>query len=151
MIKDASASEPNKFRRGVAVFLPFLISLYGVLLSQFYLTNKSINFPYYLLLIGGLLIGFGFMYWISGMAENNELFATLSCFVSSLIFFAVLTVFIITRSFEIISFVFGFLFGVCVHVVRYGFTNIDRLKIPIGKSIRKLINRINKNRKISSN
>ncbi len=144
MVNDKTATEPNKFRRGVAVFFPFLISLYSVLFSQFYLVNKFIELPYYVLLGMGILLGFGFMYWISGIAESNELFATLSCFVSSLIFFAVLTVFIITRSFEIISFVFGFLFGVCVHVIRFGFVNIERFKIPMKKIVSALISKLKK-------
>lgn len=80
--------------------------------------------------MGGLLIGFGFVHWISGISDSDELFSTLSCFVASLISFAVLTVFIISRSFEIISFVFGFLFGVCVSVIRYGFSNLERLELP---------------------
>ncbi len=73
------------------------------------------------------------MAWISRVDDSDELFATLSCFVSSLIFFAVLTVFIVTRSFEIISFVFGFLFGVSIYVIRYSFSNVDRFKVKISK------------------
>jgi len=33
-------------------------------------------------------------------------------------------------SVEIISFVFGFLFGVSIYVIRYGFSNLERLKLP---------------------
>lgn len=120
----------SKFRRGVAVFFPFLISLYGVLISEIHGIPAFLNLPFYSLLLVGLIIGFIFMLWISGIKDDDELFATLSCFVSSLIFFSVLTVFIITRSFAIISFVFGFLFGVCIYVIRYGFSNLDRLKFP---------------------
>jgi len=130
MIRDENTLPQNRFRRGVAVFLPFLISLYSVLVSEIYKFPATINLPFYALLLAGLFIGFIFTLWISGISEREELFATLSCFVASLIFFAVLTVFVITRSFEIISFVFGFLFGVSVYVIRYGFTNLERFSVP---------------------
>lgn len=130
MVWQENVAAQSKFRRGVAVFFPFLLSLYSVLISEIYGISATFNLPFYYLLIGGLLIGFAFMYWISGISDTDELFSTLSCFVASLIFFAVLTVFIITRSFEIVSFVFGFLFGVCVYVIRYGFSNLERLKLP---------------------
>lgn len=129
MVGQENIAAQSKFRRGVAVFFPFLMSLYGVLISEIYGVSASINLPFYSLLLVGLIIGFIFMLWISGIKDDDELFSTLSCFVSSLIFFSVLTVFIITRSFVIISFVFGFLFGVCIYVIRYGFSNLDRLKL----------------------
>jgi hypothetical protein len=130
MVGQENIPAQSKFRRGVAVFLPFLLSLYAVLVSEIYGVSGTFYLPFYYLLIGGLLIGFAFMHWISGISDSDELFSTLSCFVASLIFFAVLTVFIITRSFEIISFVFGFLFGVSIYVIRYGFSNLERLKLP---------------------
>lgn len=130
MVWEKESEPQKKFRRGVAVFFPFLMSLYGVLISEIYGISKSLEIPFYLLLTIGLVIGFAFMYWISGIDDDDELFSTLSCFVSSLIFFSILTVFIITRSFVIISFVFGFLFGVCMFVIRYGFRNLDQLKMP---------------------
>jgi len=130
MVWQENIAAQSKFRRGVAVFLPFLLSLYAVLISEIYGISGIFDLPFYYLLAGGLLIGFAFVHWISGISDSDELFSTLSCFVASLIFFAVLTVFIITRSFEIISFVFGFLFGVCVYVIRYGFSNLERLKLP---------------------
>jgi len=70
-----------KFRRGVATLFPFLLSLYTVLADQFY-QIPQINFSFFIILIAGLLIGFLFIFWISRMPEE-ELFATLSCFVSS--------------------------------------------------------------------
>lgn len=133
MVGDPTITPERKFRRGVAVFFPFLLSLYAVLASEIYTQQITLVAPFYLVLLVGLVIGFGFMAWISHVDDSDELFATLSCFVSSLIFFAVLTVFIVTRSFEIISFVFGFLFGVSIYVIRYGFSNVDRFKVHIPK------------------
>ena len=133
MVWDPTLAPERKFRRGVAVFFPFLLSLYAVLASEIYAQQIKMTAPFYLVLLVGLVTGFAFMAWISRVDESDELFATLSCFVSSLIFFAVLTVFIVTRSFEIISFVFGFLFGVSIYVIRYGFSNVDRFKVRIPK------------------
>lgn len=144
MINEKDKPEQVKFRRGVAVFLPFLMSLYAVLYSEIYAVSTKLNLAFYILLLIGLIIGVIFMYWISSMNESDELFATLSCFVSSLILFSVLTVFIITRSFEIISFVFGFLFGVCIHVIRYGFTNFDKFKLPVVSSLKKILKDLQK-------
>ena len=137
MINQQGIQDSNKFRRGVAVFLPFLLSLYAVLFSEIYSISTTLQIPIFLLLIGGIILGFLFMYWICRMDESDELFITLSCFVSSLIFFSVLTVFIITRSFNVISFVFGFLFGVSIYIVGYGFKHVERFTLPIGKFIKK--------------
>lgn len=134
MVRDSTITPERKFRRGVAVFFPFLLSLYAVLASEIYAQQIKLATPFYLVLLAGLVIGFAFMAWISRVDDSDELFATLSCLVSSLIFFAVLTVFIVTRSFEIISFVFGFLFGVSIYVIRYGFSNVDRFKIKLPKN-----------------
>lgn len=141
MVWDSTITPERKFRRGVAVFFPFLLSLYAVLASEIYVQQikLAIPMPFYLVLLAGLVIGFAFMAWISRVDDSDELFATLSCFVSSLIFFAVLTVFIVTRSFEIISFVFGFLFGVSIYVIRYGFSNVDRFRIKVPKRWRQRI------------
>ncbi len=119
-----------KFRRGVAALLPFLLSLYVVLADQFY-QIPQVRIPFYATLIAGFVVGFLFIFWVSRMPEG-ELFATLSCFVSSTIFFSMITVFVITRSFEIISFVFGFLFGISVYIIRYGFVglNLRVLSLP---------------------
>ena len=137
MVWDPQITPPQKFRRGVAVFFPFLLSLYSVLVSEIYSGSIELKiWPFYILLGVGLLIGFGFMAWVSRIDESEELFATLSCFVASLIFFSVLTVFIITRSFEIISFVFGFLFGVSIYVIRYGFSNVERFRLR-GEALRR--------------
>lgn len=127
--RDGEIIQPEvKFRRGVATLFPFLISLYTVLADQFY-KIPQINLTFYIMLITGLVVGFLFIYWISRMPES-ELFATLSCFVSSTIFFSILTVFVITRSFEIISFVFGFLFGICLYITRYGFNRLKMFRLP---------------------
>jgi len=136
MIKKENTSIQNRFRRGVAVFLPFLLTMYCVLISEKFGITLKLKLPYYVLLIIGIAIGVLFMTWISGIDDDNELFATLSCFVSSLIFFSIITVYIITSSFEIISIVFGFLFGVSAYVLRYGFSNLDRLKFPKFRSRR---------------
>jgi len=133
MVWDSQITPQKKFRRGVAVFFPFLLSLYSVLASEIYSGSIELKiWPFYVLLGAGLLIGFGFMAWVSRIDESEELFATLSCFVASLIFFSVLTVFVITRSFEVISFVFGFLFGVSIYVIRYGFSNVGRFGVRAG-------------------
>ena len=150
MINEEGVHESFKFRRGVAVFLPFLLSLYAVLYSEIYAISANLSLPFYLLLILGFFFGFLFMYWICKTDESDELFITLSCFVSSLIFFSVLTVFIITRSFDVISFVFGFLFGVSVYIVGFGFKHIERLKLPMSglkKSVSKIIKKIKRKNK----
>jgi len=151
MVGDPTITPERKFRRGVAVFFPFLLSLYAVLASEIYAQQIRLTTPFYFVLLAGLAIGFGFMAWISRVDDSDELFATLSCFVSSLIFFAVLTVFIVTRSFEIISFVFGFLFGVSIYVIRYGFSNVDRFKVKIPKEWwRKVGHFVRRKRKLAS-
>ena len=130
MVNQTGVSPQSRFRRGVAIFFPFLISLYAVLVSEIYSGLIVPSVQFYYLFAAGILIGFIFTWWISRISDNDELFSTLSCLVASLIFFAVLTVFVITRSFGIISFVFGFLFGVCIYVIRYGFFNLERFMIP---------------------
>ena len=147
MINEVGVDESYKFRRGVSVFLPFLLSLYAVLYSEIYAVSTRLSLPFFILLLIGFMLGFLFMYWICKTDESDELFITLSCFVSSLIFFSVLTVFIITRSFDVISFVFGFLFGVSVYIVGFGFKHIDRFKLPmkgIKKGFLKIIKKLQK-------
>ncbi|NPV40558.1 MAG: hypothetical protein HPY72_04335 [Anaerolineae bacterium] len=147
MINEQGIADNHKFRRGVAVFLPFLLSLYAVLYSEIYAIASKVSWPFYALLLVGFAFGFLFMYWICRTDESDELFVTLSCFVSSLIFFSVLTVFIITRSFDVISFVFGFLFGVSVYIVGFGFKHIERLRFPfegMKKGVAKLLRNIGK-------
>jgi hypothetical protein len=117
-----------KFRRGIAALFPFLASLYTVILSEIYQVPMNINIPYYLFLVLGLLIGYLFIYWISSIPEDNELSTTLSCMVASAIFFAFTTIFVVTQSFEIISFVFGLLFGISIYVIRYGIDNLQSFK-----------------------
>lgn len=118
-----------RFRRGVATLLPFLISLYAVVADQFYRFPSVANAPFYWLLFSGFFVGFLFLLLISRVS-GDELFAILSCFASSTVFFSVLTVFVISRSFQVISFVFGFLFGICVYIILNGMTDVRRLVRP---------------------
>lgn len=129
MIREENIPMEVRFRRGVATVFPFILSLYSVLLSEAHGVTGIIEVPFYSLIAAGLLIGFAFIYWISNIKADDELFSTLSCFVASLLFFIILTASIITRSFQIISFVFGFLFGVCIYVMRYGLTNLHRFSV----------------------
>ena len=122
--------EPTvRFRRGVATLLPFLISLYAVIAVQFYRLPRIANLPSYWLLISGFVVGFLFLLCISRVS-GDELFAILSCFASSTVFFSVLTVFVISRSFQVISFVFGFLFGICVYIILNGLTDVRLFARP---------------------
>jgi len=134
MIADSTLSIlPHiRFRRGVATLLPFLMSLYTVLVTEVYKVSTILNLPFYVLLAIGFVVGCIFIYSISVIRNDQELFLSLSCFVASLIFFSILTAFVITQSLDIISFVFGFLFGVCLYVLQYGFSNLQRftLKLP---------------------
>ncbi|CAN2046039.1 DUF4956 domain-containing protein [Candidatus Magnetomoraceae bacterium gMMP-1] len=133
--------EPEvKFRRGVALFLPFLISLYIVTCFQENEFDILSKIPFLILLLIGGIIGFFFIYWVSNMKDDEELFVTLSCLVSSFIFFTMLIGFIITESFQIISFVFGLLFGSCVYIIACGFTVPDRFKVPIPQFIKNKLN-----------
>ena len=138
MISTPSISPQRKFRRGVAVFAPFLGSLYAVLASEMYELNVKV-YPFYVFLFVGLVSGYGFMLWASRVDESEEFFATLSCFVSSVIFFAIPTVFIISKSFEIINFVFGFLFGISTYVIIYGFSRAEIFMVRLSLA-RKLYN-----------
>jgi hypothetical protein len=124
-------SQDVKFRRGVASFFPFLISLYLVMFCQGNEFAFLAKVPFQFLLIIGGIVGFIFIHWVSKINDSNETFAILSCLVSSSIFFTMLTSFVITKSFQVISFVFGLLFGICIYIIRYGFTGLARFKMPI--------------------
>ena len=125
-----------KFRRGIASLFPFLLSLYLVIVSEKYEIPGLFIIPAYMLLISGMIIGFIFVLWINKLNKENELFSTLSCFCASLILFTILTSFVVTDSFNIISFIFGILFGVCVFIMGYGFSSLQEFKIEMPNNIK---------------
>nr|VFJ64110.1 MAG: hypothetical protein BECKDK2373C_GA0170839_111412 [Candidatus Kentron sp. DK] len=132
--KGEDLSSENKFRRGVAILFPFLISLYAVLVSETQNISIQVTIPFWVSLIIGILVGFLFIRWISTMKDDEELYATLSCLVASMIFFTIGTVFVITKSFAIISLIFGFLLGTCAYIIRYGFASLDKIKLSVKPS-----------------
>lgn len=121
IIATEGISSEVRLRRSIAFILPFLMSLYTVFISDVYKISHSLALPFYYLLLIGFTIGLIFIYLISHVDSDDELTSTLTCFVASLIFFSTVTSFVITQSFEMISLVFGFLFGVGFYIMRGGF------------------------------
>ena len=128
--KDEEIKPEIKFRRMVATIFPFLVSLFAVMLSDTVnlLPKYILGFHFLWFLLAGGLVGYAFLAWINAMDKSEELFATLSCLVASTILFSVMTAFVVTGSFQILSFVFGFLFGTCVYIVVNGFSNVKAIK-----------------------
>lgn len=119
-----------KFRRMVATILPFLVSLFAVMLSDFTSVWPGAIFRFHFfwfLLVGGA-VGYLFLAWINAIDKSEELFATLSCMVASTILFSVMTAFVVTGSFQILCFIFGFLFGTCIYIVVHGLSNVKAIK-----------------------
>lgn len=133
-IFEADIDKFQSFSRAIATTLPFLLSLYVVLISETRSISNLVNLPWGLFLLLGSLIGFLFIFWIIRLSSDLELQIRLSCFAASLILFTILTAFVVFNSVEMLSAVFGFLFGVSTYVLVFGLTDSP---IPRLRSFRK--------------
>lgn len=124
---DEEISSEVKFRRAVATILPFLGSLFAVLLTDMIDLRFLSDYHFIWFLLVGGAIGFIFLFWISSINRSEELFSTLSCLVASIIFFSVMSAFVVTQSFQVLSFIFGFLFGTCIFIVVHGLSSVKKI------------------------